>query len=257
MNMPVVILATFGILIGLTFIWFVAPMLARWIAVRRLDRRCRQDGVLILTFDDGPGPRLTPKVLDLLNEHGVSATFFCTGFRARRFPGLMDRIATAGHEIGGHSEQHLHAWRTRPGRAAQDLRIGQRTLDRWLSPSRIVRPPYGKITLDGWLTAIRRGWRLGWWTIVNGELGPQLDDPGRSAQLLRSRGGGVVLMHDFDSGPEREAFVLQSLSNLIDTAEEMNLRVLPLGAVIRPAPEPTAHDDRAREADDSAQAALT
>jgi peptidoglycan/xylan/chitin deacetylase (PgdA/CDA1 family) len=60
-----------------------------------------------LTFDDGPDPALTPKVLDVLKQHGVKATFCVIGSRARDYPDLIKRIAAEGHTLCNHSWQHL------------------------------------------------------------------------------------------------------------------------------------------------------
>jgi peptidoglycan/xylan/chitin deacetylase (PgdA/CDA1 family) len=60
-----------------------------------------------LTFDDGPDPGNTPKILDLLGEHGIKATFSLVGWRARDHPELVHRIATEGHTLANHSWQHL------------------------------------------------------------------------------------------------------------------------------------------------------
>ena len=59
-----------------------------------------------LTFDDGPDPEVTPGVLELLARHGVTATFFVTGLRAARYPGIMRAILAGGHAVGNHSYSH-------------------------------------------------------------------------------------------------------------------------------------------------------
>lgn len=61
---------------------------------------------IALTFDDGPDPRFTPQVLDVLQEYNVPATFFVMGRRAERFPDLVTRMAAEGHVIGNHSYSH-------------------------------------------------------------------------------------------------------------------------------------------------------
>lgn len=61
-----------------------------------------------LTFDDGPDPRFTPQILDLLAEHNIKATFFVTGARAEAFPDLMQRIIDEGHIIGNHTYSHVN-----------------------------------------------------------------------------------------------------------------------------------------------------
>lgn len=60
-----------------------------------------------LTFDDGPSPRNTPVLLDVLSRHRIRATFFLVGAHVRRHPELVTRIAEEGHEIANHSEHHL------------------------------------------------------------------------------------------------------------------------------------------------------
>jgi peptidoglycan/xylan/chitin deacetylase (PgdA/CDA1 family) len=60
--------------------------------------------VLAISFDDGPDPVFTPKVLEILREHRIKATFFLVGERVRRFPELLQRICDEGHEIGNHSD---------------------------------------------------------------------------------------------------------------------------------------------------------
>lgn len=61
---------------------------------------------LALTFDDGPDPEITPRVLDLLAEYGAQATFFVVGSRVAAFPGVLRRVHAAGHQIGSHSYAH-------------------------------------------------------------------------------------------------------------------------------------------------------
>jgi peptidoglycan/xylan/chitin deacetylase (PgdA/CDA1 family) len=81
-----------------------------------------------LTFDDGPDPRWTPKILDVLGRHHVPATFFVIGTHAARNPGIIRRIARAGHELGVHTFTHpdlaeLPGWRRRAEYAQTDMAI--------------------------------------------------------------------------------------------------------------------------------------
>lgn len=62
---------------------------------------------IALTFDDGPSPRNTPRLLEMLERRGIRATFFLLGLRARQFPELAREIRDAGHEIGNHTHLHL------------------------------------------------------------------------------------------------------------------------------------------------------
>src|SRR6187401_1455912 len=63
--------------------------------------------IIALTFDDGPDPRLTPDVLDVLRDGGVPATFLIVAERVRQHPALARRVIAEGHEVGLHGDQHV------------------------------------------------------------------------------------------------------------------------------------------------------
>jgi peptidoglycan/xylan/chitin deacetylase (PgdA/CDA1 family) len=74
---------------------------------------------IALTLDDGPDPETTPAVLDLLDQHGVQATFFCIADRARAQPALLRRIVARGHDVQNHSRRHRHNFSLLGPRALQ------------------------------------------------------------------------------------------------------------------------------------------
>ena len=82
---------------------------------------------IYLTFDDGPDPDFTPRVLDVLGEARVSATFFVIGTQARHFPELVRRAAREGHEIANHSYSHRHPWLMSTRAARAEVRDGDST----------------------------------------------------------------------------------------------------------------------------------
>lgn len=99
---------------------------------------------IALTFDDGPSPRNTPRLLQLLGDKGVPATFFLLGHRVRKFGSLAGEIAAAGHGIGSHTDLHiplplLPAWLLRREfrRAQEAIAEATGQQPRWF------RPPYG------------------------------------------------------------------------------------------------------------------
>ena len=212
--------------------WYMAPMLARRYSQRRLLQRCIETRSLVLTYDDGPGANLTPKILDLLESRGARATFFLAGFRAAEHPDVVDDIAAAGHEIACHSQEHLNAWRTWPWQAVRDIDAGYKTLSQWVPKDGIFRPPHGKMTLATWAAVRRRRAAIGWWTLVTGDVEDDLPDWRSSVEQARRSGGGVVLLHDFDGEPERDEFVLQTTAHLIDTAEQEGWTIRTLGELM-------------------------
>jgi len=179
---------------------------------------------------------LTLRVLELLAQRGARATFFLLGRRAQANPSAADAVAAAGHEIGCHTHDHLNAWKTTPGRSTADVQRGYETLARWLPERCLFRPPYGKITPWTSRVARRHGSRLGWWTIDSGDTWQTLPSVQSVVDRVKNAGGGVVLMHDFDrlgdDANERAEFVLAVTTGLLELADEIGLRVEPLGELL-------------------------
>jgi peptidoglycan/xylan/chitin deacetylase (PgdA/CDA1 family) len=104
----------------------------------------RRPGELALTFDDGPNPACTPRLLDTLARHGVHATFFLVGRYAQAEPNLVRRIHAAGHLIGNHSWSHPNLAITASSRVAEELSRTRDTLQHITgAPIRYFRPPFG------------------------------------------------------------------------------------------------------------------
>lgn len=101
-------------------------------------------GELALTFDDGPNPVWTPKLLDMLAEHDVRATFFLLGSHALAEPELVKRIAAAGHVVGNHSWSHPNLAKSAAARVREELKRTKQTLEEIVGARvRWFRPPYG------------------------------------------------------------------------------------------------------------------
>lgn len=104
----------------------------------------QRPGELALTFDDGPNPAWTPQLLEVLAEHQVRATFFLVGRYAQAEPGLVKRIAEAGHLIGNHSWNHPNMALAGVKRIRSELRWTQKTLEQLTGkPVTYFRPPFG------------------------------------------------------------------------------------------------------------------
>jgi peptidoglycan/xylan/chitin deacetylase (PgdA/CDA1 family) len=227
--MLVSLTATVGSLGVLGAGWYLAPMTPRWGAVQRLRSMCSATRSLVLTYDDGPGEKLTPALLRLLADHSARATFFLTGRRASAHPALVETIIARGHEVGCHTQDHLHPWRTAPHRAVADIDRGYDALSRWIGSDAVFRPPYGKLTLPTWAALRRRRASIGWWTITGGDVRRTLPSPDHAAQRAQRDNGGVVLLHDFHRAGARADFVLDATRHLIDSADHYGWSLRTLG----------------------------
>ncbi len=152
---------------------------------------------VVLTFDDGPDPRWTPELIDLLDRQGATATFFVLTDRARRHPGIVDRLLSAGHEVALHGADHtrlttLAASEARrriiTSHAALEQQIGQRV--RWF------RPPYGSQSLATYAAARADGLDVVVWGPAAREWQDGTPQEVADRALVDARPGAVVLLHD-------------------------------------------------------------
>jgi peptidoglycan/xylan/chitin deacetylase (PgdA/CDA1 family) len=129
----------------LLIVCLTAPFCYRYGFFLPIISRGRQDAhAVALTFDDGPDPMTTPHLLKLLQGHGVKATFFVTGRRARAFPELMGAILAAGHTLGNHSYHHNSCLLLKGKNALyRDIALTQRILTRLGATPKVYRPPVG------------------------------------------------------------------------------------------------------------------
>jgi peptidoglycan-N-acetylglucosamine deacetylase len=183
--------------------------------------------VVALTFDDGPDPEHTPRILELLGERGVHATFFVFGVKARRNRDLIARVLEAGHEVQPHCwADHQSQLRMSEAEIEVEIERTVRTLTHLgCPPPRLWRPPYGDVREPETRTvAARHGLEVVTWTLDT------LDwDPDGSALSLdevdaQLEPDSVVLMHD----PIPRTAEL--LAGLLDRLDARGLEAGPMAA---------------------------
>ena len=150
-----------------------------------------------LTFDDGPDPRWTPQILEVLAQARMHATFFAIGEFAQREPALMRSIAAAGHAVGNHTFSHRHPWLMRSRAARAQVRDGAKALSDVLGrePS-LYRPPHGRARPCMTDEAQLHGERMVLWNRSAIDWGWFGTAPRIAERLARVRAGDIVLMHD-------------------------------------------------------------
>ena len=229
-----VLLVLAAVALGVIALVYGLPHLWRRWHERRLRGLCRRHGALVLTYDDGPGRELTPRVLECLGSHKAHGTFFALGRRAEQAPEILDRVMAQGHEIGCHAYEHVNAWKVFPTRALWDLRRGFSSLARWVGSNGIFRPPHGKLNLFSMVSLLVRRAPAAWWTDDSGDTWPSLPSIDDTVRGIIARRGGVVLMHDFDRGGDpaynraRADYICTLTSALLEASAQENIRVLSL-----------------------------
>ncbi|HZU81938.1 MAG TPA: polysaccharide deacetylase family protein [Polyangiaceae bacterium] len=193
-----------------------------------------------LTFDDGPHPRWTPRVLDLLRERGVTATFFVVGRKVESHPDVVRAIVERGHAVGLHSYSHDRLFALRSERWVRtDLQRGIAAVERVTGRRPVLfRPPIGHtnpivarvadaldLTVVGWTVAGR-----------DGVASARPEDV--AARVRRDlRDGAIVLLHDAPEKGDREPAAVRALGAILDGAAAERLAVVPLAAWLGAAQE--------------------
>lgn len=194
-------------------------------------------GSVALTFDDGPDPIATPRVLDLLRAAGARATFFPIAERVQRFPALARRIVEEGHATGIHGWRH-RALLTQTGSALDD-EFGrcQSTLTAVLGRAPLLlRPPYGRRDFRVYRAARRRGLTPVMWSFDSRDWLPH-DAAGMTRRLADVASGDVVLLHD---GLPKRAAMLDALGALLDRLRATRLPAVALCPEGVPRRDPTS-----------------
>ena len=162
-------------------------------------RRTGNPVTMALTFDDGPNPGVTPRLLDLLARRNVPATFFLIGKFVRACPTLAAEIGARGHAVGNHTETHPNLVWLSSRRIADELARCREAIAVATGREALwMRPPFGfrGPQLDG---VVRRSGGAGvvMWSAVARDWRPQPAEP-VIERLRRARGGDIVLLHDGD-----------------------------------------------------------
>lgn len=162
---------------------------------------------IYLTFDDGPHPTITPKVLSILNQFNAKATFFCIGKNVTLYPNVFEQIINAGHTIGNHTEHHLNGWKTADETYIKSIDEAASKID-----SKLFRPPYGRITKFQAKLLMAKGYKIVMWDVLSGDFDILLEKEQCAENvLLNATNGSIVVFHDSEKANEKMEFALSKI----------------------------------------------
>lgn len=172
----------------------------------------RTGKAVYLTFDDGPIPEVTPKVLAILAQYKVKATFFMVGENIDKHPEVFRQVVEAGHHIGNHTYNHLKGWKTPFNEYMSNVaRCNKALIEHHPSvfiPT-LFRPPYGKATLRQRIALHKMGYTLIYWDILTRDYDKHVT-PKQMLRLIQreTRPGSIINFHDSLKSNERMLEVL-------------------------------------------------
>ncbi|MBR5111449.1 MAG: polysaccharide deacetylase family protein [Clostridia bacterium] len=187
----------------------------------------RDDGRIAISFDAAWGGEKTLKILDILDENGIKATFFLVDIWTQRFPELVKEIAARGHEIGNHSTTHPEMSKLNREKIAQELETMSANVESLIGQRpTLFRPPYGDYNNDVVLTARQNGYEVIQWSVdsldwKNKGVQPLID---RATKNVKS--GDIVLFHN-DS-----QYIVEALPAVLESYRKQGLTVGPVSQVL-------------------------
>lgn len=149
------------------------------------------DKEIFLTFDDGPNPKITSKLLNILAQFEAKACFFCVGDNVRKYPEPFQQVKNAGHLVANHTFHHLKGWTTPTKEYVEDVALCNE-----LVQSSYFRPPYGKIK-PSQVKALQNDYKIVMWSVITYDYDTNLSPKACLDTAISKTGpGDVVVFHD-------------------------------------------------------------
>ncbi len=180
---------------------------------------------IALTLDDGPDPRYTPRILEVLRARDVRATFFLVGAKTVRHPDLVTRILEEGHQLGNHSYRHSDFGRLSLDAARREVVDTRRALAALQpgAPPRLFRPPHGRLCAASTVVPWLQGETVVLWNVdfkdFEAETGADITDKLGGRRLAA---GDIILYHGHNEA------ALDALPEILDAAHREGLRFVPV-----------------------------
>ncbi|MDO3409040.1 polysaccharide deacetylase family protein [Saccharibacillus sp. CPCC 101409] len=178
-----------------SFYAFIPGLISRIFGFRAF-RKGKSETEFALTFDDGPDPRYTAMLLDLLKRYEAKATFFVVGSHAHQHPELLKRMQAEGHSIGIHNYVHRTNWLMRPGSVRKQVNRTNEVIERVTGQrATYYRPPWGIVNLFDLVG--RNELKIVLWSGIFGDWRKRLGEERLLKRMRRKmRGGEVLVLHD-------------------------------------------------------------
>lgn len=193
--------------------------------------------VIALTFDDGPNPATTNRILDILRARGIKATFFVLGSKAKANPSIIERMKNEGHVIASHSQTHKNFASISTAQTNYEIKTPNTLLSPYMIRGKFFRFPYGQSSCQGneILDSLRYQPAVGWhidscdWAmtdgyfsasearVCSGSAGP-VNYLSHVMRMINRTGGGIALFHDIHEATAR------NLNQIIDRLVAANYK---------------------------------
>ncbi|QUH25847.1 polysaccharide deacetylase family protein [Serpentinicella alkaliphila] len=189
--------------------------------------------IIALTFDDGPHPRFTPQILDLLKEYDAKGTFFVLGKHVKVYPEVVERIKIEGHEVGNHTYTHIDVTKSSYWKIKKEFEDTQNIIYSVTgSKPNIFRPPFGFINNAALHIVQEGGSRIILWSPnqdPNDWRSPGIDSIVKHV-LSNIENGNIILLHDYI--PEKNSHTVEALKRILPELTKEGYRFVTINELI-------------------------
>jgi len=186
---------------------------------------CDSSQDIFLTFDDGPTPEVTDKVIDILKQYNIKGTFFFLGRNVERYPELYQQTLNEGHSVGNHSYSHLKGWKSKNNEYIDDIELASTLIN-----SNLFRPPYGRIKPTQ-IKKLRKTYKLIMWDVLSADYNYSLSGKDVSQNVLQNvKPGSIIVFHDSIKASKN---LLHSLPEVIENllSQNMSFSAIPFSQI--------------------------
>jgi len=179
------------------------PLLVRFLYPGVVWNLPTKEKIVYLTFDDGPAPEVTPKVLEMLKQYNAKATFFCIGENVKKNPEVYKSILQNGHTIGNHTFHHYNNWKVKSSLYLKDVEEASKYID-----SKLFRPPYGKLKQQT-LFVLKKKYRIILWNVISYDFDKNISKETVYNNVIRhTKKGSIIVFHDSIKASENMLYAL-------------------------------------------------
>jgi peptidoglycan/xylan/chitin deacetylase (PgdA/CDA1 family) len=187
-------------------------------STRLLNWRVEGTNNVYLTFDDGPTPEITNKVLEILQSFNVKGTFFCIARNVERHPEIYANILSSGMAVGNHTYSHLNGWKHRKQAYVNDVVLAAEQIK-----SKLFRPPYGKIR-NIQARQLAKKFKLIMWDVLSKDYAYKTT-PEQCLNNVKTytKAGSIVVFHDSVKAFSKLEYALpKSIEYLLNKGYNLN-----------------------------------
>ncbi|MGE7762595.1 polysaccharide deacetylase family protein [Peribacillus sp. NPDC097895] len=185
-----------GIILLLFLVYTIVPTVIIRVSGSGITQKNKRNNGIVLTFDDGPNPEYTTRLLDLLKKYEIKGSFFVVGSKVRNNPDIIKRMHDEGHTIGIHHYDHVSSWILSPFRLRKQLNMTEKAImDCTHEKVTFYRPPWGHFNI--FTPMISKKYRVIMWSAIFGDWKVETCKNDLLNQLrTTSTESSIILLHD-------------------------------------------------------------